>query len=127
MLCTSSTECGSLSECLTFQSGEKRCVPLGLQAECNSCVGTNTCTVYFNTCDVVCDVPDGGMPSADAGTPDASRPSDGGSSCTACCQSCTTDSDCCAGMRCGSTASGGKACVPSECAACTYGCDYVCP
>jgi hypothetical protein len=60
---------------------------------------------------------------SDAGVPDGGP----APSCTACCEPCQTDADCCDGAYCGESAMGGFFCFPVECRTCTYGCTFTCP
>lgn len=115
-VCERETDCGGGARCVTLDAGERRCVPETFEDQCARC-GAGGCAFDAATCAVTCLPPD-------AGAPDAGATS---SACTACCEPCETDADCCAGAYCGESAMGGLFCFPTECRTCTYGCTFTCP
>lgn len=118
--CATDAECGQGARCEALPSGSRLCVPTSFDALCSAC-GPGGCTFGPERCEVSC--PE--TPAADAGAnaPDGGPPP----SCTACCEPCQTDADCCAGAYCGESAMGGLFCFPVECRTCTYGCTFTCP
>jgi hypothetical protein len=120
--CANDAECGQGARCEAFPSGSLLCVPDAFDDQCRAC-GAGGCTFSPASCEVSCTEP----PAIDAGTttPDGGAPA--APSCTACCEPCQTDADCCAGAYCGESAMGGLFCFPVECRTCTYGCTFTCP